>query len=222
MPERGAGRLPPNDFDQRPVQTEPAVPNGEPAKHGDWYRIALPLVVEDKGKGSEWLAWDSRRTSRFSHPASPYPVLYLGQDMETCFWEAFGEDLLDTKPGARMMMQEAELKSRHLVRFLVPRQLRIFNTLDGAALRAIGADNNTFRMPYPITQAWARALMNHPDGPDGLFYESRLSPFAQKRCLALFGRPYAARAGVIRPQDQGPLIENVEMVKFFVRYDICL
>ena len=30
---------------------------------------------------------------RFSHPHSPFPLLYVGATIQTCLWEVFGDDV---------------------------------------------------------------------------------------------------------------------------------
>jgi hypothetical protein len=166
------------------------------------------------------IPWDRQSSSRFSHPDSPCAVLYLGESKETCFWEAFGEELLDTMAGQKRGIAEESLEIRHFVEFTPPSNLRVLDTRDGRALQALGADHTTFKMPYAIAQTWARALMEHPGQPDGLLYESRLAPDGPRQCLALFDRLRLKRPGAIHAKDLGPMSEDVELLALLLREEI--
>ena len=135
--------------------------------------------------------WSASCEARFSHPDHPFKVLYLGMSKETCFWERFGEDIRDQPLGARAVSAKI-LGERVWKSWKISTDdgLRCLDLSDMKTLRAIGADGATFLASYGITQAWSKALMEHPGRVEGLIYPSRLN--APDRCLAVFGRPELA------------------------------
>lgn len=157
--------------------------------------------------------WSSSGEARFSHPAHPLKVLYLGMSKETCFWERFGEEIRDQPLNARAIsakvLGERVWKTWKIALGEGPRCLDLS---DMKTLRALGADGATFLGSYGITQAWSMALMEHPAGLDGLVYASRLN--APDRCLALFGRPalaaqttlFSMKVSAVRPIDDPELL----------------
>jgi hypothetical protein len=54
-------------------------------------------------------------------------------------------------------------------------------------LSLVGTDGGVNTGPYRISQAWARALFEHADAPDGILYPSRHDP--SLKCIAVFSRP---------------------------------
>ncbi|MEI8386638.1 MAG: RES family NAD+ phosphorylase [Verrucomicrobiota bacterium] len=170
MPVEDPGRPnPPGHFDSRKVRWEQTVP-------ADWWRnnqkaLRLPLAF-------------TKANGRFSGPALPYGVLYLGASPAACFWESgLGRDLNSRMP-EDMAFSESDLKSRWEYHLRIkPRGLRIFNAGDAVARRSIGAKTAAcFSADHAVSRLWAEALMNA--GADGILYEStRHSPGL---CLALF------------------------------------
>lgn len=167
---RGSPRIPPSWLGDRSLPLR--------RMSRKWYRCAVrerPLVE-----------WDCRATSRFSGPGLPFSSLYLAEDPATAFWECFGDDLLDRATSERAV-SSAAFASREIVEFLLPAAWRFLDVTSATVQRAIGADGSTFRSGYSVTQAWAKALMEHRSSPWGLLYESRLND--GRKCLALWGRP---------------------------------
>ena len=66
--------------------------------------------------------------------------------------------------------------------------LRTLRLVDftGPGLSVVGMDGGVNTGPYRISQAWARALFNHTDAPDGVLYPSRHDP--SLKCAAVFSR----------------------------------
>lgn len=126
----------------------------------------------------------TRSKGRFSASDLPFPVLYLGADTISCFWESgLGRDLNSRMPDD-LKIAESDLKDRfEYSAKLETTGLRIFNANDPAARRSIGAKTSAcFTADYAIARQWAKALMEA--GADGILYEStRQNP---GRCLALF------------------------------------
>lgn len=133
--------------------------------------------------------WDRRHGSRFSSPHLPWAVWYLGASKATCFWEVFGQDLLDRFEDDRTVPQ-TELEARQWLEVVLPPGLRIVDLSQSWVLRKIGADAATFLGDYASIKPWAHAIMRHPAQIDGLLYGSRLD--AGAKCLALFDRAFTA------------------------------
>ena len=180
---------------------------------GTFYRCAAktrPLVD-----------WDSRDTSRFSHPALPFPVLYLSEDKLTGFWECFGDELNDQPQEDKALYKAKHLEPRQWVRFRIDVKLRVIDVTDMATLRKIGADAATFLADYTITLRWAKQLMEHPAGLDGFFYSSRLD--GGRRCLAVFGRPPLLKSpATFRAKADGPLLEDLDLLVFLAREKVSI
>lgn len=120
---------------------------------------------------------------RFGAPAGEFGVLYAGNDEYCAFVETFGHSL-DVRVATR-----DDLKQRALSCLTVNRPLRLVD-LTGSGLARLGADNRLCTGDYLLAQRWARALWQHPEQPDGLYYRSRLDP--ARRCVAIFDRAEAA------------------------------
>jgi hypothetical protein len=197
---RGTPKAPSPVFNKRALPTLTA--------NGEFYRCAAktrPLVD-----------WDSRETSRFSHPSLPFPVLYLSEDKLTGFWECFGDELNDQPQDDKALYKTRHLEPRQWVRFQIDAKLHVIDVTDVSTLRKIGADAATFLADYTITQKWAKQLMEHPAGLDGFFYRSRLD--GGKRCLAVFGRPHLRSSpGLFQAKSDGPLLEDLDLLLFLAR-----
>jgi hypothetical protein len=63
------------------------------------------------------------------------------------------------------------------------RDLRLVD-LSGGGLTLIGADARLTTGVYSLSQAWSKALYNHADRVDGLYYRSRYDP--SRFCVALY------------------------------------
>jgi len=63
------------------------------------------------------LDWDTRGTSRFSHPTLPFPVLYLADGKFTSFWECFGDELNDQPQAETALYADRSLAQLQWVRF---------------------------------------------------------------------------------------------------------
>jgi hypothetical protein len=167
----------------------------------DWWRnnqkmLRLPLAF-------------TKANGRFSGPALPYGVLYLGSSPAACFWESgLGRDLNARMPDD-MAISEAGLKSRWEYRLRIkPKGLRIFNAGDAVARRSIAAKTAAcFSADHAVSRLWAEALMNA--GADGILYEStRHSPGL---CLALF-QTKAATASLSAIRRTGSSYENAHLL----------
>ena len=153
----------------------------------EWVRMAAaarPSVLD----------WDSRDGSRFSHLDHPFKVLYLADNEETAFWEVFGEKIEDMPSDNRALSVKADLDSREWVDFTIDPALRLIDVTDEATLHALRSNASTWLAPYKYCQAWARAIMDHPQKIDGFVYQA-CRRGATARCLALFSRPEETTMG---------------------------
>jgi hypothetical protein len=122
----------------------------------------------------------------FSHADAPGGLLYLGEEVETCFWECFGDGILD--PGSTLA--RVDLESRRLSRIFSQSTFKLCDLTDLSTRRKLGIDLSALKhTELDIPHAWGLAIQSHPDAPDGLRYFSR---FTGRPCLALFERPGTA------------------------------
>jgi hypothetical protein len=114
-------------------------------------------------------------TNRFDanhvQPGRRYGTCYCGFDLETAIAETI---LHDEEPKARMFRLAAtEFTTRNLVRFKRGGDLVVAD-LTGASLKRLGGTAAISGIvPYAIPQQWSRAIHNHPQRVDGIFYMSR-------------------------------------------------
>jgi len=174
------------------------------------------------------LDWSDSDGARFSHPTFPFKVLYLGPDKMTCFWERFGQELLDQNPADRAL-SEKEVAERvwKQVTISADPALRLLDLRDARVQRQLGADAATFLAAYEVTQAWALALMTHPANIQGIIYNSRLN--APNHCVALFDRvavapgaksPLKARVLALKPIDDASFLR--ELIREGIRFPTLL
>jgi hypothetical protein len=150
---------------------------------------------------------------RFSLPDLP-GVLYLANEPETAFWEVFWDDLM-TRPDRERRLDSGKLTERKLWILTLPREIRLVNTLDAAAMHELSAPDGTFQGPYDNCQAWAAALRGHPSRPDGLLYSSARR--TGHWCLALFEEAFAGVRWDV-PQPGVPLLESLELAAVIGRH----
>ena len=116
---------------------------------------------------------------RFDAPGHEFGVLYVGRDAHCAFIETFGRE------GPLQPIRLDQLAARALARIDTARALRLVD-LTGRGLARIGADARLATGDHEISQAWSRALHDHPSRPDGLYYRSRHDP--SRRCAVVFDR----------------------------------
>ncbi len=127
-------------------------------------------------------------SNRFSSAACP--VLYFGDRTVTVFWEIFWDDLGPLAEPDRLLSKN-KLIARDVVGVNAKRRFKVFDATNAGALKAVSATLGTFTGDYAHCQAWAIALLNHPEKPEGILY-----PSARHKggvCIALFeGRTVCA------------------------------
>ena len=87
------------------------------------------------------------------------------------------------------MVAEKELLSRSLCEFTLLRSLRLVR-LHGPSMKTIGASAAVTAGSYDVSQAWAQALHDHADRPDGILYRSTQDN--DRIAVALFDRSEGA------------------------------
>jgi hypothetical protein len=142
---------------------------------GQWQRVSLasfPSVVH----------FGTGKSYRFDDPEGLFGVLYAGGDYLTCVAESLLRDELRT--GSRPLYLD-DIQARVIAR-LAP-VVRTVRLVDLTEALGIGLDNQIATHPdYALTQAWSRALHDHPQAPDGLLFVSR--NYAKGQAIAIFDR----------------------------------
>ena len=148
---------------------------------------------------------------RFDDPAGRFRVCYFGTTIEVCFAETFLRN-----PPVRILALD-DLTGRAIAAVKVRRDLRLV-PMHGSNLARLGVTAElASASDYARSQLWSRALWEHSDQPDGIFYRSRHDDSAL--CVALYDR---AKDGLAAVQDR-PLAEDArELARLLRRYDVGL
>lgn len=118
---------------------------------------------------------------RFSHAQSPAKLLYLGEELTTCIWERFGDDILNVDARVPMGLWTAHALSK----VKVP-TLRLCDLTDELTRSRAKVDVSALtHTDLSVPKAWGLAIQQHPANFDGLRYRSR---FDNQPCIALFER----------------------------------
>jgi RES domain len=129
-----------------------------------WYRSHSM----DKGP----LFFGKTMTQRWDAPAGEFGVLYLGSDEFCAFMESIGRSVLRTRLVPRTLVQQ---KGVSRVRFT--KSLRLIDLVSSGGLARIGAEGSlSSGSGYKNSQRWSKALRDHPEKPDGIYYRSRHDP----------------------------------------------
>lgn len=116
---------------------------------------------------------------RYSHSNCPYPLLYVGSNLQTCLWEVFGDDIFQ---GSRTI-SASKWTHRCVSQITIP-ELKVCAVSTEKTREAMGVDKGTLlAVNLAIPQEWGLAIQQHPAGFQALKYTSR---FVDQPCLALF------------------------------------
>jgi RES domain len=138
------------------------------------FRIHKSFGRDNQKRGA--IYFDRSNQSRFNSTAEEYGILYAGSDSCVAFRET--ARVYSDTPIA------LDFLAPNCLSVLYPqRDLRLVD-LSGAGLTLIGADARLITGIYSLSQAWSRALYNHADRVDGLYYRSRYDP--SRFCVALY------------------------------------
>ncbi len=133
-------------------------------------RISLSTYPDPLGYG--------KTPSRFSDPrrraaANRFGILYLGESLKVCFVEAVLRDQRDGVIGD-LPMEEAELHRRYYAEIEITDPLRLVDMReDGSVVMGVPTDV-VKASSQTLARAWSVAFHEHPEGPDGIIYPSRL------------------------------------------------
>lgn len=198
MTDRRPLRLPPPEFPSLDVPVTPY-----PARML-WRLHAL---------GQSALHFSINPDHRFSHTACAANLLYLGEELTTCIWERFGDDILNVD--ARVSL--ALWTSRALSRVTVP-TLRLCDLTDELTRSRAKVDVSALtHTDLSVPQAWGLAIQQHPANFDGLRYRSR---FDNQPCITLFER--APLVPQLREALAGALADAAEADAFVTQHTISL
>lgn len=118
---------------------------------------------------------------RFSHPQSPFPLLYVGASLSACLWEYFGDDVFR----GRRVISAAKWNGCRLSQIVIP-QIKVCAFSQEPTRDALGVDKaSLLATDLNIPQSWGMAIQAHPTKFDAIKYTSR---FIDLPCLALFDR----------------------------------
>jgi hypothetical protein len=138
-----------------------------------WFRVHRP--------GAPALDFGIHHYHRYSHARCPYPLLYVGPNIQTCLWEVFGDDVFQ---GNRTIAM-SKWTGRSVSQLSVP-QLKVCAVSTEKTRDAMGVDKSSLLDDdLSIPQEWGLALQKHPAGFEAIKYTSR---FVDQPCLALFDR----------------------------------
>ncbi|MER9445411.1 RES domain-containing protein [Mesorhizobium sp. M0340] len=159
------GLLSPLDFSRAKLEIE-TIPTGRTFGRIYWSTHPDPL-----GYG--------KSPSRFSDPRrlvapNGFGVLCLGDSLQGCFLEAVLRDrregLLDDLP-----IDEVELTQRRFAEIVTTENLRLVELRGDKAVR-MGVPTDVVRAKrQSLARQWSLAFCEHPSGPDGMIYPSRLN-----------------------------------------------
>jgi hypothetical protein len=127
--------------------------------------------------------------SRFSDPrrriaANRFGVLYLGDTLKVCFLKAVLRDRRDGAHGS-LLLGEDELQDRHYATIEIASPLNMVDLRGDGAVR-LGVPTDVARASrQTLARQWSLAWHEHPSGPDGIIYPSRLNGQTN---LAIFDR----------------------------------
>jgi len=157
---------PGTDFNQReiPVTRQP---------QRTWFRVHR--------SGSPAVQFGTLPHHRFSHPNCPFPLLYLGGNIQTCLWEYFGDAVFQ----GQRVISAAKWNTCCISQILVP-ELKVCAVSLERTRDAMRVDKaSLMASDFSIPQAWSLAVQEHPATFEAIKYSSR---FLDHPCLALFDR----------------------------------
>ncbi len=184
----------------------------------DFPSIRLPLKAFDR----EWhrvyrcayepLFFGRTATYRFDAPAGEFVVLYMAQNHEGAFIETLGDAARNS--ATRNTLQSDDFARRCWAAILATRPLHLVD-LTGEGLVRITADERLCSGDYDVSRRWARAIYEHPQRPDGIYYRARHDP--SQHSVALFDR---ARHTVVARAEGTLLTDAALLARLLDRYGI--
>jgi hypothetical protein len=148
--------------------------------------------------------------NRFDDPQGGFGVCYVARNLEGAFAETCLRDV-----GAQFVSRSF-LEARAITILRLTGDLRLVRA-HGPGLARLGVTSALSAGPYEISQAWARAMHDHPVAPDGLLYRSNHDN--SQLCAGLFDR-CQRRLSAEKPLSL--LADRVRLAKLFDRYKVAL
>jgi hypothetical protein len=174
-------------------------------------RLPEKLIRLNERKYADPIHWSRLGIHRFDSPGVRYGVLYTSNWIETAVLEVFGDQWIKDR-----QVSLNDLQRFDVCELEIRRSLKVLDAT-GKHLSRLGTDANFFATTdYAVTQAWANALMTHPQAPAGIRYNSRKNP--RRINYAVFGSPAAKSA--IRVIKRYPLMEYEKLFRFLFQYDV--
>lgn len=137
---------------------------------GTWHHLFLDRFADSLGFGFS--------SSRFSDPRkaprSRFGVYYIGRSFEVSFLETIVRDRKNGNPGTLVLAAD-DLSSYAHVAITIREPLDLVDLRRGGAL-VMGLPTNAVRaQSHHLGQKTSLAIYQHPDNPDGIWYQSRLN-----------------------------------------------
>lgn len=190
-------------------------PGPPPLPPADLHARRLPIHVHEAGWGM-WRIYPVRRAPLFFGPAPGLPprgrwdapdgafrVCYMAEHAYAALAETF------LREQGTMVLDTEDLHTRGLARIRALAPLRLVS-MHGPGLHALGATAASCTGDYAVSRAWAAALYDHPEAPDGIRYRTRHDD--DEFAIALFDRAERCVADMeseplIHPSNLGYLAE---------------
>jgi hypothetical protein len=190
--------LPGKDFDRRELRLVPP-----PERVYRLSRKQFPNPIH----------WSQKGRFRFDSQTALYGVLYAAVDVEGTVLEVFGSVWLETR-----RISWALLSTYYVTTLEIAEPLALVDTR-GEHLNLLGADSRLFASTeYTATQVWGRALMAHPQKPDGILYHGRKNP--DKYNYAFFSNDRVSQA--IRITNKCPLPDHRDLDDIPDKYKVSI
>lgn len=175
-----------------------------------WHHLFLNCFSDPLGFGFS--------SSRFSDPRKArqprFGVYYIGQTFEVAFLETIVRDRKNGNPGTLVLSSDDLNNYVHVV-VTVRKPLDLVDLRGGGAL-AMGVPTNAVRaQSHRLGQRSSLAIYQHPNSPDGIWYQSRLNGDEN---IAVYDRAVRKRSAARRR----PLGSCPELAIILDRYRIAL
>jgi hypothetical protein len=160
--------------------------------------------------------------SRFSDPEigtpghDPYGTIYFGQSIEVCVLEAIIRDEGVGLETPQIVVSEKDLRSWTVAQFRLSEPWRLLDLTGGGAIAARVPTDAVRAQDHTLGRAWSKATFDHPDGPDGILYSSRLN---EETNAAIFDRALPK----VSVEGTAPLFDyESELARILDKYAIVL
>jgi len=174
---RARRTMPPSDFDRVELSLYPMTGGWR------WFRLYKARHPNPLGFGSK------EARSRFSDPRNPPPedqfrVIYLAENLKTCFSEVFVRDRKDRRIEP-LPISRQELAEYSVAEIKVVSQMPVLDLFHAQHARMSIPTDVTGWSDHALSQQWSLAFWRHPQHIQGIVYRSR---FTGARNIALYDR----------------------------------